>query len=138
MTEDGLQKYQAYIGKECLYIERPIIMTTKVLAVEIKDKNIEVTLLTTHAKTFRYQFFRNKDEGLTGEWLASRHLPDKEWTISMPGDHAYIENQYKLYFGSTFGMGMRLYFIPEFVALFKRGDLSWWDELEKYNRPQPM
>lgn len=35
-------------------------------------------------------------------------------------------------------MGMRLYFIPEFIARFKEGDLGWWDELEAYNRAMPV
>ena len=136
MKSEDLADLETFKGMECLYIERPMIFATKVIDFEIVGENITVRMLTTSPLVCKYKFFQKKDEDIADKWLPSPHAATDIWKISMPIAHAFIESSTKIYFGSNYGMGMRLYFIPEFVERFKEKDLSWWGELENYGRVQ--
>ena len=130
MKHDDLLMLIPFMGKECIYVESSTISTVRPIGLRMIGENVQVKFLTTSQFECHFNRVRLNDEEFVRDWCPAPEHTKKSWHISMPLNHVFIRKELKVYFGSTFGMGMRLYFYSDLVALFKKKDVSWWAELE--------
>jgi hypothetical protein len=118
--------FESKVGRKCVFVESGLMCLGIVESARFDQGNFFAAFKGV-PNTFacRYRKYQEADEAPIAETFNEPPLGDR-WDVAVPEKDFYLDRDY--WDASPSWGGFKIFFDPEFVERFSRGDISWMQE----------